>query len=149
MLSDRITEDYKQAMKNREAIKVSTLSFLRSQIKYVIIEKKVEKPEDTDVIAVIKKQIKQRQESIAQFEKGGRQDLVDKERAEVDVLKGYLPEEMSLEAVRAIVVQIIQETGAVSIKDMGKVMKEVLAKVAGQVDGKIVSDCVKEKLSSL
>jgi len=149
MLSDRITEDYKQAMKNREAIKVSTLSFLRSQIKYVIIEKKVEKVEDTDVIAVIKKQIKQRQESIVQFEKGGRQDLVDKERAEVDVLKGYLSEEMSLEEVRAIVAQVIQETGAASIKDMGKVMKEVLAKVAGGVDGKIVSDCVKEKLSSL
>jgi len=149
MLADRITEDYKQAMKSKDAVKVSTLSFLRSQIKYVTIEKKVEKPEDLDVIAVIKKQIKQRQESIDQFEKGGRQDLVDKEKAEITVLKAYLPVDMSTEEVKVIVAQVISDTGASGIKDMGKVMKEVLTKVGGRVDGKVVSDCVKEKLSIL
>lgn len=149
MLFERIAEDYKQAMKNKETIRASTLSFLRSQLKYVGIEKKLEQPEDTDVIAVIKKQIKQRQESIAQFEKGGRLDLVEKEKAEAEVLRGYLPEEMSLKDLKAIIAQVIGQTSACGSKDMGKVMKAVLAKVAGRVDGKVVSDCVKEKLSSL
>ncbi len=149
MLFDKIAEDYKTAMKNKEAIKASTLSFLRSQLKYVVIEKKIDKPDDADVIAVIKKQIKQRQESIAQFEKGGRPDLVEKEMAEGNILKGYLPAEMSVEELKGIVDGVIKETGAAGPKDMGRVMKEVLAKAAGRVDGKIVSDYVKERLSTL
>ena len=149
MLFDKITEDYKTAMKNKEAVKVSTLSFLRSQLKYVIMEKKVDQPDDADVIAVIKKQIKQRQESIVQFEKGNRPDLVEKEAAEINVLKEYLPGEMSVEEVKGIIDRVIKDTGASGIRDMGKVMKEVLAKVAGRADGKVASDLVKERLSSV
>ena len=148
MLSDKITEDYKTAMKSKDAVKVSTLSFLRSQLKYVILEKKVDKPDDGDVIAVIKKQIKQRQDSIVQFEKGARPDLAAKEVAEINVLKEYLPVEMAMEEVRGVVDQVIQETGASGVKDMGKVMKEVLVKLAGRADGKVASDLVKERLSA-
>ncbi len=149
MLEDRINEDYKQAMKNKDATKVSTLSFLRSQLKYVIIEKKTEKLADTDVIAVIKKQVKQRQDSITQFGQGGRADLAEKEKLEMSILKSYLPEEMPLEGLRALVAQTIKQSSASGVKDMGKVMKELLPKVAGKADSKLVSDLVKELLSKV
>ena len=146
-LEERITGDYKQAMKDKNAAKVSTLSFLRSQIKYAMIEKKAETLADVDVVAVIKKQVKQRQDSISQFEKGGRQDLAAKEAAELEVLKAYLPEEMSDAALKSIIAEAVKETGAAGGKDMGKVMKAVLSKVAGKADSKKVSDLVKETLS--
>ena len=147
MLEDKIMEEYKQAMKDKEALKVSTLSFLRSQLQYAMIEKKVEKLNDADAVAVIKKQVKQRQDSIAQFEKGGRSDLAEKEKRELAILKSYLPEEMSTEELKSLIKSAIEESGAGGIKDMGKVMKVLLAKVAGRTDSKIVSDLVKESLS--
>ena len=148
-LEEKIGKDYIQAMKDRDQVKSSTLSFLRSQIKYVKIEKRVEQVEDVDVVAVIKKQIKQRQDSITQFEQGGRADLAEKEKVELAILKNYLPAEMSSDAIKAIVEQAMKDVAAASIKDMGKVMKEVLPKVAGQADNKQVSDLIKEKLSQL
>ena len=148
-LEDKISQDYIQAMKDKNSLKSSTLSFLRAQIKYVKIEKRVEKVEDVDVVAVIKKQIKQRQDSIAQFEQGARQDLADKEKAELVILKEYLPQEMSADSLRPVVDEVIKQTGAASVKDMGRVMKEVMVKVAGQADNKTVSDVVKEQLSKL
>ena len=148
-LEDKMSQDYIQAMKDKNSLKSSTLSFLRAQVKYVKIEKRVEKVEDADVVAVIKKQIKQRQDSITQFEQGARQDLADKEKAELVILKEYLPQEMSPESLRPIVAGIIKQTGAVSVKDMGRVMKEVMVQVAGQADNKVVSDVVKEQLSKL
>ena len=147
MLEEKITEDYKQAMKDRDAAKVSTLSFLRSQIKYALIEKKTEKLGDTDVIAVIKKQVKQRQDSISQFEQGGRADLAEKEKKEMAILKSYLPEEMSAEELKALIKEAVKESQASGMKDMGKVMKVLLSKVAGRADSKLVSDLVKESLS--
>ena len=148
-LEDRISQEYIQAMKDKNTLKSSTLSFLRAQIKYVKIEKRVEKVEDADVVAVIKKQIKQRQDSITQFEQGNRQDLADKEKAELVILKEYLPQEMSTDSLRPVVDSVIKQTGAASVKDMGRVMKEVMAKVAGQADNKMVSEIVKEQLSKL
>ena len=148
-MEELISKDYIQAMKDRNQVKSSTLSFLRSQIKYVKIEKRVEQVEDADVILVIKKQIKQRQDSITQFEQGGRNDLAEKEKVELAILKNYLPAEMPSQAIKAIIEQVIKEVGAASIKDMGKIMKEVLPKVAGQADNKQVSDLIKEKLSQL
>ena len=149
MLEEQISSDYRQAMRDKNAIKVSTLSFLRSQLKYVMIDKKVEKLPDEDVITVIKKQIKQRLDSIEQYQKGGRQDLVDKEQAEMNILKNYLPQEISPQELEKIAVEIIKETKAAGVKDMGKVMKAVMAKAAGRVDNKLVSDVVKAKLSGL
>src|SRR3989344_9518969 len=110
MLEDQLQKDYIQAMKDRDALKASTVNFLRAQLKNVRIEKRSETLEDKDVVAVIKKQIKQRQESIEQYEKGGRNDLADKENAEMVILKNYLPEEMSEQALRQLVEQAIRET---------------------------------------
>ncbi len=146
-LEDRIKQDYIQAMKDKDGRKVTTLSFLRAQIKNASIEKKTEALSDVEIIAIIKKQVKQRLDAIAQFEKGGREDLVEKEKMEVEILKTYLPEEMPLQELEAIINEIIQQTGAMSMKDMGKVMKEVLPKVAGRADSKTVSDIVRKKLS--
>ena len=147
MLEERIAEDYKNAMKNKDASKSSALSFLRAQLKYAAIEKKVDKLADADAVAVIKKQVKQRQDSIEQFEKGGRKDLVDKEKTELGILKSYLPQDMSEEELRNLIEAAVKSSGAAGIKDMGKVMKEVLAKVSGKADNSLVSNLVKERLS--
>ena len=147
MLEDQIHNDYKQAMKNREAIRVSTLSLLRSQLKYVLIEKKAEKLSDGDVIGVIKKQAKQRQDAIEQYEKGGRLDLADKEKQEFAILKSYLPEEMNEAQLTTLIEEAVGETQATSIKDMGKVMPVAIAKVAGRADTKLISELVKQTLS--
>ncbi len=149
MLEERITSDYKQAMKDKDAIKVSTLSFLRSQLKYVLIDKKSNQLSDSDVVVVIKKQVKQRQDSIAQFEKGGRVDLVDKEKTEMEILKSYLPQEMSIDDLKGLVDRAVLESGVKSMKDMGAVMKILLPQVAGRADSKQVSDLVRERLSQL
>ena len=149
MLEERLANDFKQAMKDRNTIKSSTISFLRAQLKNVLIEKRADQLSDEDVITVIKKQIKQRQDSISQFEQGGRKDLVEKEKAEADVLKQYLPEELSPEALKTLVGEAIKETQATGIKDMGKVMKVMLSKIAGKADNKLVSDLVKEMLSKM
>jgi len=147
MLQEKITNDYKEAMKSKDALKVSTLSFLRAAIQNLAIEKKKEKLDDKDIIPVIKKQVKQRQDSIEQFKKGNRDDLVQKEAKELEILKTYLPEELPADELKKIIEEAIASTGASSPKDMGKVIKEVMEKVAGRADGKVVSGLVKEKLS--
>jgi uncharacterized protein YqeY len=149
MLSQQIDNDFKQAMKDKKPVKVSTLSLLRSQFKYVMIEKKADKIEDIDVVAVIKKQIKQRQDSIEQYEKGGRPELAQKEQEELDILKSYLPAEMSLADIESVVAAIVKETGSQGMKDMGKVMKEASARLAGKADNRAVSETVKKILSQL
>lgn len=146
MLEDKIMSDFKEAMKTKDQARTSTLSFLRSDMKYAAIDKKKDKLDDADVIAVIKKLIKQRQDSIEQFSKGGRQDLVEKEKKELDILKVYLPAEMSREELQALVNQVVEETQAFSQKDMGKVMKEVIARTGGRCDSKTASELVRNRL---
>jgi uncharacterized protein YqeY len=147
MLEDKILNDYKEAMKKKDAVRISTLSFLRAAMKNLGIEKKKDKLEDGDAIAVVKKQIKQRQDSIEQFKNGNRPDLAVKEEKELEILKAYLPKELSADEVRRIIQAALAATGASGIKDMGRVMKEVMAKTAGCADGKLVSDLVKEMLT--
>jgi len=147
MLEDKILADYKDAMKNRDTLKSSTLSFLRSQLKNVIIEKKKDKLEDKDVIVVIKKQVKQRLDSIEKFKSGERLDLVEKEKKELEILKKYLPPELSRKELEKIISEVIAEIGANSMKDMGRVMKEVMSKVSGRADSKLLSELVKSGLS--
>lgn len=146
-LEQQIDKDYIQAMKARDTARSSALSFLRSQIKYARIELRTENVEDQEVIAVIKKQIKQRQDSIEQFKRGSRTDLAEKEEKELALLKSYLPAEMSSDAIKAIVKETIKSVGATSVKDMGKVMKEAGVKLAGRADNKQVSEIVKAELS--
>ena len=148
-LEQQIDKDYIQAMKDRDSARSSALSFLRSQIKYARIELKTEQVPDQDVIAVVKKQIKQRQDSIEQFKQGGRADLVEKEEKELAILKSYLPAEMSADEIKSIIKETIKATGASSIKDMGRVMKEAGVKLAGRADNKQVSELVKSELSQL
>ena len=149
MLEEKINKDYIQAMKDRDSAKSSAINFLRAQLKNVHIEKKVQSLDDVEVISVIKKQIKQRQDSIEQYQKGGRQDLVDKETSELNLLKAYLPQEMPESEIRKLIAEAIKEEGASSMKDMGKVMKALTPKVAGRADNKLVSDLVKQSLSQI
>lgn len=147
MLEDQLQKDYIQAMKDRDTVKSSTVNFLRAQLKNVLIEKRAETLEDKDVVAVIKKQIKQRQDSIEQYEKGGRKDLADKETAEMAILKTYLPEELSGQVLQQLVDQAVAETGAQSMKDIGNVIKAVAAKAQGKADNRVISELVKKVLS--
>ncbi|MBN1914067.1 MAG: GatB/YqeY domain-containing protein [Candidatus Omnitrophica bacterium] len=140
--------DYKDSMKNKDTLRTSVLSFLRAEMINVAFAKKKKALDDSEVIAVVRKQIKSRQDSIEQFTKGGRVELAEKEAKELEILKSYLPEELPPDEIKKIIAEAIEETGAKDIKDMGKVMKEVTAKVAGRADGKLVSDLVREKLAS-
>ena len=149
MLEEQISKDYIQAMKDRNSIKSSTLSFLRAALKNVRIDKRVEAIEEADVVAVIQKQVKQRLASIEQYGKGGRQDLVAKEQAELEILKSYLPKEMSESDLTVIVQAAVKEAQATSMKDMGQVMKVLMPKVAGKAHNKMVSDVVKKVLAGL
>ncbi len=145
-LKDRLLQDMKEAMKARDQLKLSTLRLLVSEIKNKEIDAKGEL-KDEDILAIIQKAVKQRQDSIAQYEKGGRQDLADKEKAELEILKAYLPEELSQEEILKIIDEAIAATGATSPKEMGKVMREVMPKVKGRADGKMVNELVRKRLA--
>ena len=146
MLTDKIAADMKEAMRAKDAPRLSTLRLLKSAIEYHKIEKKQEQLTDADVTTVIKKQIKQRQDSIDGFEKGGRADLVAKEKGALAVLKAYLPEELSPAQVEEVVKATITELGATTKADMGKVMKAVQSKLAGRADNRLVSQLVAANL---
>jgi uncharacterized protein len=146
MLMDKIAADIKEAMRAKDAARLSTLRLLKSAVEYHKIEKKQEQLTDVEVSAVIKKQIKQRQDSIEGFEKGGRADLIEKEKAELVVLKSYLPEELSPAQVEEVIKATIAEVGATAKTDMGKVMKAVQVKLAGRADNRLVSQLVSANL---
>ncbi|MDD5238043.1 MAG: GatB/YqeY domain-containing protein [Candidatus Omnitrophica bacterium] len=146
MLEEKIFNDYKEAMKNKDSLKSSVLSFLRADMLNLSTAKRKAKLDDSEIISVIKKQIKQRQDSIEQFNKGNRVDMAQKEAKELEILKAYLPPELPVEEIKKIIEEAVSSTEAQGIKDMGKVMKEVTAKIKGQADGKVVSDLVKERL---
>lgn len=146
-LEEHINKDYITAMKAKDKERAAVINFLRASIKQIKVDTRVDNLDDAAVISIIKKQVKQREDSIKQYAEGGRPELADKEQAELNVLQEYLPEEMPQEAVEALVDEIIKETGASTMKEMGAVMKMTLDKAAGQADGKMVSDIVKAKLS--
>jgi hypothetical protein len=147
MLEENILNDYKGAMKAGDKLKSSVLSFLRADMMNVAVSKKKASLDDSEAITVIKKQIKQRQDSIEQFTKGERLEMAEKEKKELEILKTYLPPEMPGEELKKIIEEVIALTAACGMKDMGKVMKEVNAKVAGQADGKLISEMVRARLS--
>jgi hypothetical protein len=147
MLEEKILNDYKEAMKARDSLKSTILSTVRAEMMNLALAKKKDKCDDNDIVAIFRKQVKQHEDSIEQFTKGNRPDLAQKEEKELKILKAYLPEELSPEVIKKFIEEAIAATGAVGVKDIGKVMKEVTAKVAGKADGKTVSDLVKEKLA--
>lgn len=146
-LRQKILDDIKGAMKNKNTDVLSTLRFLNAQIKNKEIEMRPNEITDEDVIAVIKKSVKQRQDSIEQYEKAGRTELADNEKTELKILETYLPAMMSEEQIAVIVKEAITATGASSMKDMGGVMNYVREKTKGSADNRIVSQLVKSSLS--
>lgn len=147
MLEEKILIDYKEAMKARDSLKSAVLSFLRADMMNTALAKKKNNLDDSEAVAVVKKQIKQRQDSIEQFTKGSRLEMAEKEKKELEILKTYLPAELSADEINKIIKEVMAELGAVGMKDMGKVMKEVNVRIAGKADGKLVSDLVREHLS--
>jgi uncharacterized protein len=147
-LEQKLLADYKDAMKARDQKRISIISLIRSELNYAHIERQKKELDDPDVLTVIKKMIKQHRDSIEQFKQGGRTELAEKEAFELSVLEGYLPAQLAEAQIKAIIEDVVKATGAVNIKDMGKVMKEVTAQCAGKADGKLVSDLVRQRLSS-
>ena len=145
-LKDRITEDMKAAMKAREAERLSTIRMLLAAIKQREIDERIVL-DDAVTVGIVDKLIKQRKDSIAAFQQGGRADLVDKESAEVKVLEAYLPQRLSAEQVAEGVRALVAELGAAGPGDMGKVMGAAKARFAGQAEMGLVSAAVKQALS--
>lgn len=148
-LSQKITEDMKTAMREKNTLALSTIRMLKSAVKNAAIEKGGADAELTDpeIVAVIRKEVKKRQDSIEQYTTAGRGELVAQEEAEMAVLNGYLPEPLSEEKIAEIIDAAIAEVGATSRKEMGQVMKLVQEKTAGRADGKTLSQAVMAKLN--
>jgi uncharacterized protein YqeY len=145
-LKERITEDMKGAMRAGEKERLGTIRLVLAAIKQREVDERITL-DDGQVLAVLEKMIKQRKESITQFESGGRADLVAKEQAELAILQVYLPAQMSEAEIDALIAEAVTATGASSIKDMGKVMGIVKAKAQGKADMGAVSARIKQKLS--
>ena len=147
-LKERLNEDMKAAMKAREAGKdrLAVIRMVRSAIRQTEIDGKTTLDDD-GVMAVISKELKQRRDSLAEFQKGGRDDLVAKAEAEIAILTAYLPEQLTKDELVAIIKEIIDQTGAATPKDMGKVMGKLMPRIKGRADGKQASDLVKEMLN--
>ena len=147
-LTAKINEDIKDAMRARQSERLSTLRLLKSAVQSAAIDKHGAGGElsDDEVAQVIRKQVKQRQDSIASYEKGGREELAAKERAEMELLNSYLPKGLSPEELAAVVREAIVEVGAISMAQMGQVMKLLKEKAGGRADGKSLSDEVRRQL---
>jgi len=147
-MEQKLREDLRQAQLARDELKVATLRLLLSEITYAKVAKQTESLSDEDVISVVQKAVKQRKESIESFEKGGRVDLAEKEKAELAVLQTYLPEQISDEELTKIIEEVITNTGASSPADMGKVIGMVMGQVGQKVEGARVSAIVRSKLTN-
>lgn len=145
-LPERIDSDLKDAMRAKDAGKLAVLRMLKSALKYAAIEKADGALDDSAATQVIRKQVKQRQDSIESFEKGGRPELAAKEKEEMEILNAYLPKGLSAEELSALVRETIAEVGATSKAQMGAVMKALQAKAAGRADGKALSAEVQKQL---
>ncbi|MFC4808226.1 GatB/YqeY domain-containing protein [Paenibacillus sp. GCM10023250] len=144
-LSERLNDDMKQAMKSQDKFKLTTIRMLRASIKNQEIELK--RPlEDAEVLDILSREIKQRKDSLQEFEKAGRDELAKGVAAEIEIISEYLPQQLTEEEIKLIVQQTIQETGASSKAEMGKVMSALMPKVKGRADGKLVNTFVQQFL---
>lgn len=144
-LKEQLTNDMKEAMKAHEKERLAVIRMVRGAVKQQEIDGKTEL-DDEGVIAVLSKEIKMRKDSLEEFQKGGREDLVAKTQAEIDFLMPYMPAQLSEEEVRGLVKAAVEQTGASTAKDMGKVMGALMPKVKGRADGKLVNAIVREFL---
>ena len=145
-LEERLVEEMKQAMKSGDKLRLSTIRMIRSGIKNKEIELR-KKLEDEEIVRVIQVMVRKGEESVEQFQTGGRTDLVEKEKGEIEILKSFLPQPLGQEEILKIIDQSIQETQASSSKDIGKVMKSVMPKIGGKADGKLINQLVRNRLS--
>ncbi|MBX9346233.1 GatB/YqeY domain-containing protein [Chromobacterium piscinae] len=143
----RITDDMKSAMKAKEADKLGAIRLLLAAVKQKEVDERIEL-DDAGVIAVVDKMIKQRRDSISQYQAAQRQDLVDKEQAEMDVLMGYMPQQLSQAEIEVLIAKAVADTGAAGMQDMGKVMGALRPQLAGRADMAQVSALIKAKLSA-
>ncbi|MCR4278841.1 MAG: GatB/YqeY domain-containing protein [bacterium] len=141
-LHEQILADFKESMKSREEVRLSTLRLLRSELKNKEIEKQTELTED-DMLAVIKTMVKQYKEALEQFKSGGREDLVEKQKKEIEILEAYLPAQMPDEEIETIIREVLNEAGE-GAGDIGKMMGAVMKKVAGRADGNRVRTLVQK-----
>lgn len=140
MLLERIEADFKEALKSKNVLKVETLRMLKAALDNFLIEKRKAKPHDAELIGLIQKQVKLRQDSIQGFSKGGRKDLVDKETREKAILESYLPTPLSDAELEGLVKKVLQDLAATSKAQMGAVIKESLSRAQGRAEGKRVSE---------
>ena len=143
-LKQKLQEDLKSSMKNKDTVRKSVVTLIRASIKQYEVDR-VELDED-GIIDVIAKQLKQRRDALVEFEKAGREDLIKETEGEIEVLKEYLPQQLSEEELEEIVKSTISEVGATSMKDMGKIMSVIQPKVKGRADGKLINKLVKQNL---
>lgn len=146
-IRERLDADLKDAMRARAQLRLDTIRAVKSAIKYKEVEGAAKVLDEAGILSVLTGMVKQRRDSVAEFEKAGRRDLADKELAEIAVLQGYLPEQLSAAALTAKVAEAIAEAGATSPKDLGAVMKLLTPRLKGQAEGRAISDEVKAQLS--
>ncbi|WP_456485734.1 GatB/YqeY domain-containing protein [Hydrogenimonas sp.] len=146
-LKEKLQSDLKKAMKEKDTFKRDVIRFVMSAIKQIEVDERKELT-DADIEAIIVKQIKQRNDAIAQFKEGGREDLVEKNEKELEILRSYLPEPMSEDEVRATLEEIVKETGASGMKDMGKVMAAAKEKIGARAEGRVINRIAKELLGA-
>ena len=148
MLKQKIQDDLQEAMKAKDAARLSAIRMLKSAIQYYEIQKGAGyQATDEDVMDVVGREIKKRKESIELYKQGGREESAASEQAEVEILSSYLPQQMSEEEVRTLVVETVKQTGATTMQDMGKVMEALIPKTKGKADGTLISNLVREELS--
>lgn len=145
-LKDKLADDLKSAMKNKDTIRKNVVQMVRAGVLQIEKDKKITL-DDEGVLDVIAKQLKQRRDSLPDYEKSGREDLISELKSEMDVLMEYLPQQLTREELEAIVKEAVSETGASSMKDMGKVMAAVMPKTKGRADGKVINEIAKNLLS--
>ena len=144
-LKEKLQEDIKSSMKNKDTIRKSVVTLIRAAIKQYEVDNRVELADDA-IIDIISKQLKQRKDSLDEFEKANRDDLIEETKSEIQVLEGYLPQQLSEEELEKIVIETIAEVGATSMKDMGKIMATIKPKTAGRADGRKINELVKKNL---
>lgn len=146
MLKEMLMQDFKTAMKEKDELRKNTIMMVRAAI--LQIEKDTQKEvDDNYILEILSKEIKKRKDSLEDIIKSGREDLINQTNAEIEIIKKYLPEELSEDELNSIIDEVIAEVGATSMKDMGKVMQAAKAKTAGRADNKIINEIVKKKLS--
>lgn len=145
-LKEKLRQDMVSATKSKDLVALSTLRLLLASIKNREIELRKE-AEDGEIVKILATNIKQRKESIELYEKGGREDLAEREKKEIEVLEAYLPPQMDRDEIIALIKDVISDVGARGIQDLGKVMKDIMPRVAGRAEGKEVSNLVRDILS--